>query len=567
VRSELAGGGCPAYNDSQYQAYVDYKTVWTPTYVSQFIDDSPMRNETTSVRTGFVPWRPMRTRIALHTNIGTVPILQGNCESINGNASACADLINDFRINETIVKVPLGLIQLYDGTFLGNHYIGNDKNETYVNASASLSTDEWSDITCSPCAFVQSNPIKYYNVKITTPVIYYKQLPTNQTIGASARVRRVVVTPYSHDATHDAQLVGNPNTWTDAEPDAPPPPSPPNAPPPRPPSPPPPKPPVPPPPSPPKPPPPGPPVPPPPKPPTPPPPSPNPPPPKPPTPPGIVSSPNPPPPRSPPPPLPPLPPRPSPPPTPPPESCVLSKTCSPPPPYRAPSPPPPEPPLPPRPPVPPEPPKPPPPPSPPAPPRPPMPQFDASCNYTSVLRFVWFNYTTATMSPTAARGVIAKLLGANAQAVTTPQVVTLTAPAGGARHRRRRLWQVDEKDFPAITIVANITSGTNWEALNAQYAATTASVTQIQAAGATYATAAEAYVDTWVKATCDDATPTTKTSVVGSYDVMVYITLAVSMAMVSRLAALVAFGRGGGGREASGALLAKQKTKTQAQGV
>lgn len=155
-----------------------------------------------------------------------------------------------------------------------------------------------------------------------------------------------------------------------------------------------------------------------------------------------------------------------------------------------------------------------------------------------MLRFVWFNYTAATMSSASARGVVANLLGANAIQVDTPTVTAVASPTG------RHLLQVDTKDYPSVIVDANATSATNWEALNAQYTATTgASVDDLRKAGAIYATDAEGYVLKWFETPAVEVA-SAKQATTSSYDVMVFITLAVAMAVVARMAANM-FVRGG----------------------
>jgi hypothetical protein len=351
VDATLAGGsGCPAFTADQSNAYSDYKTVWDPKYFAFLIDNTPMRNETSLLRTNYLPYRPMHTIISLHTATGETPFIQGNCEDVGGNVSLCPPKNAG---NYTIVKVPAGVIRLMNGTIIANHTIKG--SDAIINVSAGLVHTDFNNSDCIPCNIVETSPVRYENMKISSAVLYVKDPPvTTEDVAANVHVRRVVVTPYSINAVHDANYLQD--TWLYAEPGSPPPmPPPPNPPPP---SPPPPSPPKPPPPSPPKPPPPSPPSATPPSPPTPPPPSPpKPPPPGPPTPP----PPKPPGPPEPPPPKPPTPPEPPPPKPPsPPES----------PPPKPPSPPDPPPPKPPGPPE-------PPPPKPPGPPEPPPPKPDS----------------------------------------------------------------------------------------------------------------------------------------------------------------------------------------------
>jgi hypothetical protein len=161
-----------------------------------------------------------------------------------------------------------------------------------------------------------------------------------------------------------------------------------------------------------------------------------------------------------------------------------------------------------------------------------MPPFDPS-NYTSYLQFVWFNYTTSSMSAPLARTVVTNLVGENAQC-DMPQV---SAPL---KHRRRRdLLQVDETDYPWVVVLVNCTSATNWEALNAQYAATSATLAQVHAAGAPYATAAEAYVEWWEKDADPEPSAVAGVSSASSFDAMVYIMLAVAMGVLAHTAAVV----------------------------
>jgi hypothetical protein len=158
-----------------------------------------------------------------------------------------------------------------------------------------------------------------------------------------------------------------------------------------------------------------------------------------------------------------------------------------------------------------------------------MPPF-VQASYTSVLRLVIYNYTTSTMSAADARSVVSSLLGANAVAETVTSVtdLPLSQPTAG----------IDSKDYPAVVITVNATSLTNWEALNAQYSATSAAVAALRSAGAVYATDAEAYVVTWYPTPSPPPPPVVSgASQVGSFDTMVYISLAVGMAVVARLLA------------------------------
>jgi len=158
-----------------------------------------------------------------------------------------------------------------------------------------------------------------------------------------------------------------------------------------------------------------------------------------------------------------------------------------------------------------------------------MPPF-VQANYTSVLRLVIYNYTTSTMSAADARAVVSSLLGANAvsETVTSVTDLPLSQPTAG----------IDSKDYPAVVITVNATSLTNWEALNAQYSATSAAVAALRSAGAVYATDGEAYVVTWYPTPSPPPPPTVSgASQVGSFDTMVYISLAVGMAVVARLLA------------------------------
>jgi hypothetical protein len=159
-----------------------------------------------------------------------------------------------------------------------------------------------------------------------------------------------------------------------------------------------------------------------------------------------------------------------------------------------------------------------------------MPPF-VQASYTSVLRLVIFNYTTSTMSAADARAVVSSLLGANAvsETVTSVTDLPLSQPTAG----------IDSKDYPAVVITVNATSLTNWEALNAQYSATSAAVAALRSAGAVYATDGEAYVVTWYPTPSPPPPPpaVSGASQVGSFDTMVYISLAVGMAVVARLLA------------------------------
>ena len=62
-----------------------------------------------------------------------------------------------------IVKVPAGLIQTYNGTFIANHVINDDV--AIVNASATIDLSGWSDGVCNPCNFLSSSPVVYENIR------------------------------------------------------------------------------------------------------------------------------------------------------------------------------------------------------------------------------------------------------------------------------------------------------------------------------------------------------------------------------------------------------------------
>lgn len=99
-----------------------------------------------------------------------------------------------------------------------------------------------------------------------------------------------------------------------------------------------------------------------------------------------------------------------------------------------------------------------------------------------------------------------------------------------------------------VVITVNATSLTNWEALNAQYSATSAAVAALRSAGAVYATEAEAYVVTWYPTPQPPPPPPSPGSgastQVGTFDVIVYISLAASMTVVARIMASLRRSRG-----------------------
>jgi len=62
VPATVAGGAVPTYTRAMAQAFSNYKLVWTPNWIAWMINEKVMRNETTDVRSGAVPWRPVGMR-------------------------------------------------------------------------------------------------------------------------------------------------------------------------------------------------------------------------------------------------------------------------------------------------------------------------------------------------------------------------------------------------------------------------------------------------------------------------------------------------------------------------
>ena len=54
----------PKLTDSLHSISNNYKLVWTPNWLAWMINGVVMRNESSAVRTGFVPWRAVTMRYA-----------------------------------------------------------------------------------------------------------------------------------------------------------------------------------------------------------------------------------------------------------------------------------------------------------------------------------------------------------------------------------------------------------------------------------------------------------------------------------------------------------------------
>ena len=199
VDPSVAGGtGCPAYTADVYNSYINYKTVWDPSYVAFFTDNTPMRNETSLVRSLYLPGRPMRTRVSLHTSSGMTPFISGNCEEVDGDAAACPA---NNTVDYTIVKVPAGVIRLLNGTIIANNTLKG--SDAIVNVSAGLQATDWKYGACSPCNFVETSPVVYKNMRLSSAQLYFKSNPGEQ-VDANVHVRRYVATPYSRSAVSDS---------------------------------------------------------------------------------------------------------------------------------------------------------------------------------------------------------------------------------------------------------------------------------------------------------------------------------------------------------------------------
>jgi len=191
--ASVAGGmGCPAYTQATAASYQNYKLIWTPTWLAWMINNVVMRNESTTVRSGYVPWRAVTMRPLIRTNTGSAPILSGTCA------------VGTFCAGQT-VSVPAGNIQnMADASIIANHVITG--SVAYVNLTSTLLLSDWTNGNCAPCNLFTTSPlITKFNIQLTNPTITY--LPDSQ-----VKIRRFKYTPYN--ATAVAAAITQANSWS-----------------------------------------------------------------------------------------------------------------------------------------------------------------------------------------------------------------------------------------------------------------------------------------------------------------------------------------------------------------
>ena len=102
------------------------------------IDNVVMRNESTAVRTGTVPWRPVQLRPLIRTNIGSVPTMTGTvsgtaaqlvaagvqCYNAVTAAFATCTTVQVAPLVGQTISVPTGYIyDLTTSQFIANHVL------------------------------------------------------------------------------------------------------------------------------------------------------------------------------------------------------------------------------------------------------------------------------------------------------------------------------------------------------------------------------------------------------------------------------------------------------------
>ena len=197
--ASVAGGqGCPAYTQTTSASYTNYKLVWTPTWLAWMINGVVMRNESTAVRTGYVPWRAVTMRPLIRTNSGSAPILSGYCA------------VGTFCSGK-LVQVPAGIIQnLATGDFIANHVLNVATNVAYVNLTSSLLLTDWTNGNCAPCSLFTTSPtIAYTNIQLNNAYVTY--LPDSQ-----VKIRRMKYTPFNSTAI--ANAITQANSWSSQTP-------------------------------------------------------------------------------------------------------------------------------------------------------------------------------------------------------------------------------------------------------------------------------------------------------------------------------------------------------------
>jgi hypothetical protein len=181
VKVGTAGGGCPIYTDDMAKQYSNYKLVWTPTWLAWMVNGRVMRNETTDVRAGYVPWRAMQLRPLLRTASGSVPNITGTCPA---GATVCTP--------GSSVTVPAGLIQTMAGLLVTNNIINLAASTVTVNLTSNGMADYQfkAGSACNPCNLLTVMPTVTGQVTLTGATLSF--LPASH-----AYIRRIKYTPWS----------------------------------------------------------------------------------------------------------------------------------------------------------------------------------------------------------------------------------------------------------------------------------------------------------------------------------------------------------------------------------
>ena len=181
VKAGTAGGGCPIYTDDMAKQYSNYKLVWTPTWLAWMVNGRVMRNETTDVRAGYVPWRAMQLRPLLRTASGSVPTITGTCPV---GAAVCTP--------GSSVTVPAGLIQTMAGLLVTNNIINLAASTVTVNLTSNGMADYQfkAGSACNPCNLLSVMPTVTGQVTLTGATLNF--LPASY-----AYIRRIKYTPWS----------------------------------------------------------------------------------------------------------------------------------------------------------------------------------------------------------------------------------------------------------------------------------------------------------------------------------------------------------------------------------
>ncbi len=171
--SVVGNASCPTYTAATARKYSNYKVVSTPKWIAWYVDDVLMRNESSAVRSGTIPWRPMTLRPLMRTNTGSAPRITGVCAA----GSICAG---------RTVSVPAGgIYSETDGSFIANHVINLATNTALVNLTATYATTngvtDFYTGNCEPCnlintassPYVTAGGVTHLNVELTNAQLVF----------------------------------------------------------------------------------------------------------------------------------------------------------------------------------------------------------------------------------------------------------------------------------------------------------------------------------------------------------------------------------------------------------